>query len=127
MYKMKLIISLCAVSFMLAACSTVTVDSAKDEALTASAPVTIHGSMYGFDWQNKKNVVLAKNASGRLVPLCRIECHTNYLYLLTGVLSLGLYYPQTFEYTLVKPETSDGENEESFNPFKKKLQKSGGK
>jgi len=97
------------VCIILSGCSTVIVEGSGNKDVITSAPVTIHGSMYGFDWQNRKNVLLALDKDDRPQPIYSVEYHTNYFYLLTGVLTLGIYYPQTFEYTLVVPEQYDDE------------------
>ncbi|NQZ57607.1 MAG: hypothetical protein HRT88_09115 [Lentisphaeraceae bacterium] len=99
-------------------CSTAVIEGSGNK-LVASEPVTLHGSMYGFDWQGKKNVILAKDMNNRPQAIYRVQSHTNYLYLLTGVVSLGFYYPQTFEYTLIEPVIIDDEEEESYKPKKK--------
>ncbi len=108
--KTVLSVSLVCITLFLTGCSTVIVEGSGNKDVISSAPVTIHGSMYGFDWQNKKNVLLAMDKDDRTQSIYSVECHTNYLYLLTGVLTLGFYYPQTFEYTLVVPEQYDDED-----------------
>jgi hypothetical protein len=141
MNKNILSIIVCGMMLFAAGCATVTIEGGGNEDDVFSKPITVHGSMYGFAWDASKDVVLAQKETPkqtkknntesnqkknpRLFPMYSVKAHTNYLYLLTGVLSFGLYYPQTFEYKLMVPEKADDENEESYNPLKKK--KSGGK
>jgi len=105
---------------LVAGCSTVTIEGGGGEDVVFSKPITVHGSMYGFTWDGSDDVVLAQDGNKRLRPIYSVRAHTNYFYLLTGVVSLGLYYPQTFEYKLVAPEKIDGDGEKPYNPFKKK-------
>ena len=116
--KFSIVVALLAI--FLVGCSTVTIEGGGNEDVVFSKPITVHGSMYGFEWDDSKNVVLAQNTKNRLLPIYSVKAHTNYLYLLSGVLSFGLYYPQTFEYKLVIHEKVDDENEKPYNPFKKK-------
>ena len=127
MKNTKISIGVAVIAIFIAGCSTVTIEGGGSKDDIVSAPITIHGSMYGFDWQNKKGVIFAKDSKGRVnKSLYSVCCHTNYFYLLTGVLSFGLYYPQTFEYTLTVPQKTDSENEPGYNPFKKKTPKKRG-
>lgn len=54
---------------------------------------TIHGSYYGFKWQ-EYDIKKAKDGLG----LYRVIYHTNYLYSAAAVLTLGLYVPQDVEW-----------------------------
>lgn len=121
MENTKLSIVAALVAIFLIGCSTVTIEGGGNEDVVFSEPITIHGSMYGFAWDGNKNVVLAQNTKNRLLPVYSVKAHTNYLYLLSGVLSFGLYYPQTFEYKLVVPEKVDDKNEKPYKPFRKKI------
>lgn len=125
--KFSLVVALLAIFFV--GCSTVTIEGGGNENVVFSQPITVHGSMYGFAWDDSKDVVLAQNTKNRLLPIYSVKAHANYLYLLTGVLSFGLYYPQTFEYKLVVPEKVDDENETPYNPTAKihSAKKRGGK
>lgn len=113
-------IALVFLGFFMAGCSNITIEGGGNEDVVFSEPVTIHGSMYGFSWDNKQNVVLAKDDNDRLSPIYSVQLHSSYLDILMGVFSLGLYYPQTVEYKLVVPEQIDDENETPYNPFNKK-------
>lgn len=117
---MDLSIVLVFISIFMAGCSTVIIEGGGNEDVVFSKPITVRGSMYGFSWDNKKNVVLAKDKNNRLCPIHSVRLHSSYLDVLMGVASLGLYYPQTVEYKLVVPEQVDDENEMSYDPFNKK-------
>jgi len=54
---------------------------------------TVHGSYYGFVWSEPK-VKVCDNSHG----LYRVSYHTNALYALASLASLGLYVPQTAEW-----------------------------
>ncbi len=54
---------------------------------------TMHGSLYGFSWSTPV-VEKCDNRRG----LSRARYHTNALYLVASVVSLGLYVPQTVEW-----------------------------
>ena len=105
----------------LVGCSTVTIEGGGNEGAAFKNPITVHGSMYGFAWDNTKNVVLAQGKKHRLRPIYSVKVHNNYLDVLLGTLSLGLYYPQTFEYKLVVPDKFDDESEKPYNPLGKKI------
>lgn len=77
---------------------------------TASSPKggieTIHGSFYGFSWspRTQEDIIKAKGDT----QLYRITYHTNMLYCLAAVFSLGLYVPETIEWKLVAAPGDDG-------------------
>ena len=121
------------IAIFIAGCSTVTIEGGGNEDIVFQKPVTLHGSMYGFTWDDSDDIVYAYEVDSkkkkRLLPISSLKSHTNYLNLLVGVFSFGLYYPQTFEYKFAVPKQASDENEEEYNPFKKKksAKKSGGK
>lgn len=132
----KLGISLLCVALsltLLSGCSTVTIEGGGNEDDVFQQPITVHGSMYGFTWDDSDDLVLAYKVNSkkkkRLLSISSLKAHTNYLNLLAGVFSFGLYYPQTFEYKLVSPERADDADEEEYIPGKRRKtsKKSGGK
>ncbi len=112
-------------------CSTVTIEGGGNEGVVFSKPITVHGSMYGFTWDDSDDLVFAYKIDSkkqkRLLPITSLKAHTNYLNLLAGVLSFGLYYPQTFEYKFAVPkQASDADEEEYIPGRKKKISKTSG-
>lgn len=59
---------------------------------------TIHTSYYGFTWSHFDS---KKATDG--IGLYRVVYHTNYLYSLIGVLTLGLYEPIQVQWWLQQP------------------------
>lgn len=71
---------------------------------------TSHGSYYGFVW-SEPPVDKCDNGRG----LYRVRCHTNVVYALVSIASLGLYVPQTAEWWC--DGTPDPENDvEIYHP-----------
>lgn len=70
---------------------------------------TVHGSLYGFRWR-PFNVEKCGGDS-----LFRVEFHTNAGLLLTSIVTLGLYVPQTVEWWCYAP-SNDDEDEEVWDP-----------
>lgn len=62
---------------------------------------TIHGSFYGFDWDSKRQV----RKSGNGLGIFKVEYHTNVLYSLVSLLSLGLYVPVDVDYWIEGSQT----------------------
>lgn len=61
---------------------------------------TVHGSLYGFEWSERKwNTEVCTNGN----HLRKAEFHTNILYLLASTLSLGLYVPQSVDWWCEAP------------------------
>lgn len=67
---------------------------------------TIHGSFYGFSWKQRtqEDVIKARGD----IQLYRVTYHTNILYCLAAVFSLGFYVPETIEWKLVAKPEDDG-------------------
>lgn len=75
-------------------CSTMTIEGdGQKTAQSKTGTHTVHGSFYGFVW-SAPAVQKCENSRG----LYRARYHTNAIYLLASVLSLGLYVPQTVEW-----------------------------
>jgi hypothetical protein len=55
---------------------------------------TVHGSYYGFVWSEPPPVTKCENGRG----LYRARYHTNAVYSVVSVASIGLYVPQTVEW-----------------------------
>ncbi len=109
MNKFGLMTLVIAVAFI-QACTTFEVEgngSITPEAITGSE--TVHGSLYGFHWSEFDIEKCEDNT------LFRVEYHTNAGLLLTSLLTLGLYVPQTVEWWCNSPMTDD-ENEEVWDP-----------
>ena len=77
-------------SLLLSGCMTFTIEG--DLAKTPDSTTgdeTVHRSLYGIEW-SKQTVEKCENQQG----LTRVRFHTNAMYLLASVVTLGLYVPQ---------------------------------
>jgi len=70
----------------------------------------VHGSFYNFKWSEPP---ATKCKDGR--NLYRVRSHTNALYSIASILSLGLYVPQTMEWWCDGTPPQNGE-EEVYKP-----------
>jgi hypothetical protein len=76
-----------------------------------STSETVHGSWWGYKWRDH---VVEKGGEDDF-GLYRVEYHTNALFSIVSVLTLGLYVPQTVEWwTLI--ESPDHADEKVFVP-----------
>jgi len=97
-------------SLSLSACSTMTIEG--DVPKTPSSKTgthTQHGSYYNFVWSEPP----IEKCDGQR-GLARTRYHTNALYALVSLVSLGLYVPQTVEWWC--DGSFDDENEEEYFP-----------
>lgn len=98
------------VSLVITACSTLTLDSDAQKTPTSEHGThTKHGSFYDFVWSEPP---AEKCAQGK--GLARVRYHTNIVYVLVSVVSLGLYVPQTVEWWC--DGSTDSDDEEEFIP-----------
>ncbi|MFA7231864.1 MAG: hypothetical protein WC071_11395 [Victivallaceae bacterium] len=88
-------------AFILAGCTNFPIEGSGTPEKT-NGHETIHGSFYGFKWQEYE-IKKAKDGLG----LYRVICHANYLYSATAVLTLGLYVPQEIEWWIQAPPQQD--------------------
>ena len=70
---------------------------------------TVHGSFYGFDW-----VQWEPSKCSDDIGLYRVDCHSNMLYSLAAVGTLGLYVPQDVEWWIQEKQQST--NAPVWNP-----------
>lgn len=94
----------------LAGCATFEVEgsgSITPDAITGSE--TVHGSLYGIDWASRVTEKCGRD------HLFRVEYHTNAVFLLASVASLGLYVPQTVEWWC-SANDMDEDDEEVWDP-----------
>ncbi|WP_126456018.1 hypothetical protein [Sulfuriflexus mobilis] len=104
-------ILICGMIIGLSACATTTVEG--DGQLTPtskSGTHTVHGSFYSFVWSEPETT---KCENGR--GLYRVRSHTNALYVLASIISIGLYVPQTLEWWCDGKPAQD-ENEKPYHP-----------
>lgn len=95
---------------LLPACATFELEGAGSitpDAVTGSQ--TVHGSLYGIRWQP----YTTEKCDGD--SLFRVEYHTNAVFLLASVATLGLYVPQTVEWWCYSPALDDAD-EEAWEP-----------
>jgi hypothetical protein len=62
---------------------------------------TVHGSMYGFNWDDNSRQV---RKAGNRLGLARVEYRTNALYTLLSIVTLGLYVPVDVDYWVEAPD-----------------------
>jgi hypothetical protein len=75
----------------ISACSTMTIEGdGQKTPQSKTGTDTLHGSYYSFTWSEPE---VSKCDNGR--GLYRARYHTNVVYALVSVFSLGLYVPQT--------------------------------
>ena len=92
------------------ACSTLTLDGDVPKTPTSERGThTKHGSFYNIVW-SEPPVEKCERGKG----FARTRYHTNVIYVLGSVLSLGLYVPQTVEWWC--DGSSSDENEEEYIP-----------
>ncbi len=97
--------------FLLSGCMTFTVEGDLPKTPDSTTGTeTVHGSVYGFEWSTHV-VDKCDNRQG----LSRVRYHTNALYLLASVLSLGLYVPQNVTWWC-DGSASDADDEEEYVP-----------
>ncbi len=97
----------------LAGCSTFELEgSGSISPSTITGRETVHGSLYGYRWQQFQVEKCEQDS------LFRIEFHTNALLLLTSLVTLGLYVPQTVEWWCNTQVAPDEEEEVWIPPSK---------
>ena len=63
---------------------------------------TIHGSFYGFNWDDDRRKVKKINNG---LGIYKVEYHTNIIYSFVSLISLGLYVPVDIDYWTEAPST----------------------
>ena len=95
---------------ILSACSTMTLDGDVPKTPTSETGThTKHGSFYNFVWAEPP-VEKCERGKG----FTRTRHHTNILYSLASIVSLGFYVPQTVEWWC--DGSSSDEDEEEYIP-----------
>ena len=69
---------------------------------------TFHGSLYGFDWSSDWIVKKCPPRQG----IMRVRSHTNAVYLLASVASLGLYVPHNVTWWCDGAKPPDDDDDE---------------
>lgn len=96
--------------FVAPACATFELEGAGSitpDAITNSE--TVHSSLYGFQWRPFTTEKCGADS------LFRVEYHTNAVFLVASVATLGLYVPQTVEWWCYTPAGTQ-EDEEQWDP-----------
>jgi len=97
---------------MLSGCMTFAVEGDGEKtANSVTGTATVHSSLYGFDWSNW---LVERCVDSR--ALYRVEYHTNAVYLVTSLVSLGLYAPQTVTWWCDDSRHVDDNGEEEYVP-----------
>lgn len=92
-------------------CATMTIEGdGQKTPQSKTGTHTQHGSYYGFVWSEPP---ADKCDNGR--GLYRVRCHTNAVYALVSIVSLGLYVPQTAEWWCDGTPAPD-DDEEIYRP-----------
>ena len=91
-------------------CATMTIEGDGQKTVESKTGThTVHGSFYSFDWSSP-TVEKCDNGHG----LYRARYHTNAVYVLVSVISIGLYVPQTVEWWC--DGSPSQEDEEEYHP-----------
>lgn len=97
--------------FNVLSCATMTIEGdGQKSPQSKTGTHTKHGSFYGFTWKEPA-VTKCDNRRG----IYRARYHTNALYVLAMVASLGLYVPQTVEWWCDAAPAND-DDEEPYRP-----------
>ncbi len=85
---------ICCMIAGISGCATMTIEGdGQKTPQSKTGSHTAHGSYYGYVW-SEPPAVKCENHRG----LYRVRYHTNAVYSLASILSLGLYVPQTVEW-----------------------------
>jgi hypothetical protein len=97
---------ICCLMVTISGCATMTIEGDGQKTPQSKTGIhTVHGSFYNFVW-SEPPVTKCENGHG----LYRARYHTNALYALASIISLGLYVPQTVEWWCDgTPEQEDDE------------------
>jgi hypothetical protein len=96
----------------ISSCATMTIEGDGQKTPKSEHGIhTVHGSYYDFVW-SEPPVEKCENGQG----LYRVRVHTNALYSLVSIVSLGLYVPQTAEWWCDCTPAQEEEEEELYKP-----------
>ncbi|MFZ5563246.1 MAG: hypothetical protein ACOZBW_04285 [Thermodesulfobacteriota bacterium] len=99
---------ICCMIVSVSGCATMTIEGDGEKTPASLCGThTQHGSFYGFVWHEPP---AEKCENGR--GLYRVRCHTNAVYALVSLVSLGLYVPQTVEWWCDGAPDPDDDGEE---------------
>lgn len=109
--KVRVII-ICCMIFCLVGCATMTIEGDGQKTPESKAGThTKHGSFYSIVW-SEPPVDKCDNGRG----LYRARYHTNAVYVLASVFSLGFYVPQTVEWWCDGTPVPDAEDDDIYIP-----------
>ncbi|MDJ0621781.1 MAG: hypothetical protein QNJ17_02380 [Desulfocapsaceae bacterium] len=104
---LSLIVMLC-LAISISGCATMTIEGdGQKTPMSKTGTHTKHGSYYNFVW-SEPPVDKCDNRRG----LYRVRHHTNAVYALVSLVSLGLYVPQTAQWWCDGAPIEDDEEEE---------------
>ncbi|MDM8543558.1 hypothetical protein QUF90_20990 [Desulfococcaceae bacterium HSG9] len=111
MKKIIWAVLICCMIVSISGCATMTIEGdCQKTPKSKTGKHTVHGSFYGIVWSAPP---IKKCEEGR--GLYRVRYHTNAVYVLVSVISMGLYVPQTAEWWCDgTPRQED--NEELYTP-----------
>ena len=102
---------ICCLALSAFGCTTMTIEGDGQKTPTSKTGThTVHGSYYDFVWSAPPEKV-CDNGRG----LYRVRYHTNALYALVSILSLGFYVPQTAQWWCDGTPARD-DNEPIYHP-----------
>lgn len=105
-------ILLCCMIVSISGCATMTIEGDGQKTPESKTGThTVHGSFYNFVWTEPPAVDKCDNGHG----LYRVRYHTNAVYVLVSVASLGFYVPQTVEWWCDGTPIQE-EDEEVYHP-----------
>jgi hypothetical protein len=102
---------ICCMIVSISGCATMTIEGDGQKTPESKTGThTVHGSFYSFVWSEPPT---EKCENGR--GLYRVRYHTNAVYVLVSVISMGFYVPQTVEWWCDgTPDQED--DEEIYHP-----------
>jgi len=97
---------ICCMIVSISGCATMTIEGDGQKTPESKTGTnTVHGSFYSFVW-SAPPVVMCEKGRG----LYRVRSHTNAMYVLVSVISMGFYVPLTVEWWCDgTPGNDDGE------------------
>ena len=102
---------ICYLILTISGCATMTIEGSGEKTVQSKTGThTVYGSYYNFVWSEPP---VTKCEDGR--NLYRARYHTNAVYTLATVFSLGLYVPQTVQWWCDGTPEPD-EDEEEYHP-----------
>ena len=100
-YVLTKALAVLALTLLLSSCMTFSLEGDGDKTPDSKTQQqTVHGSLYKIQWSSIAGDPWNVEKCDNNVALKRVEFHTNVIYLLASVATIGLYVPQTVTWWL---------------------------